>query len=152
MSYTAGEHDVPSTTTNTTTNHLTSHTDPALNISNEHKHAHLHHDAFSEKNRDDGVMYTKGTTSDPSIIPQPSPLDHGVHHTNGAEKNPIDVGDAEKASATAETLEEPDPRKKMFARFYARYRIVFRTRPLPFFPFCRCSSRDDLRVSCCRPL
>lgn len=101
--------------------------DPALDISHEHRHAHLHHDAFAEKGRHDDPMYTTGTTFEHSMIPDQSPMDHNLHRRHHlAEKGTVEVIDTERAATQSPPLTaEDDPRSHSFSNFYARYRIFF---------------------------
>ncbi|KAI9850547.1 MAG: hypothetical protein M1838_005469 [Thelocarpon superellum] len=113
------------------------HRDPALDPAHQHHHAHLHHDANAERGRVDEVVYTTGTTFEPSMIPDESPQDHHVHphlrqhpafqpdSTEG--KNDMVILDAEKGAvetiqSTTDTSDSPNHAK---ARFYVKYRIVF---------------------------
>lgn len=100
--------------------------DPALDISKEHHHEHLHHSANAEKGHaeKDHVAYTMGTTvNEPSVIPPASPLEQ-----HDLEKGGLQYG--EKSSLKGEpvgtdsdvTTEE---KKHRWRSFYRRYRIVF---------------------------
>lgn len=104
--------------------HVVPNLDPALEISNEHHHRHLHHDAFAEKGREDEVVYSKGTTFEKSIIPEESPQDHDLHRRRHPEKGGVEVEDAEKGVSPIRS-EEADPQTHTFSRFYAKYRIFF---------------------------
>jgi len=50
--------------------------DPALLPEHQHHHAHHHHTAFAEKGREEEVVYTKDTTFEKGIVPEPTALDH----------------------------------------------------------------------------
>ncbi|KAI9871559.1 MAG: hypothetical protein M1830_002755 [Pleopsidium flavum] len=104
--------------------HVAPNSDSALEVSHEHHHRHLHHDAFAEKGRDDEVVYSKGTTFERSIIPEESPQDHELHRRHLSEKVGIEVGDAEKGMSPVRSNDE-DPQTHTFSRFYAKYRICF---------------------------
>jgi CNT family concentrative nucleoside transporter len=68
--------------------------DPALNPANEHHHPHHNHTAFAEKGRQDEVVYTEGTTSEKSNIPDHSPQDHSSLPEKGKEISDVeDVGE-----------------------------------------------------------
>lgn len=109
--------------------------DPALDVAREHHHAHLHHDARAERGHDpaDEIAYSKGTTAEPSVIPDQDPLDHALHRRHhpdrksgmDVEKNgELDIEDAERGSFSP-VGQEQDPQSHFFARFYAKYRIFF---------------------------
>ncbi|KAL1997738.1 hypothetical protein VTN02DRAFT_910 [Thermoascus thermophilus] len=68
------------------------HSDPALEPANQHHHAHHHHTAFAEQGREDEVVYSKDTTFEKPIIPDPSPQDHGASSPEKSE----DRGDIEE--------------------------------------------------------
>lgn len=102
--------------------------DPALDVSREHHHPHLHHDEFAEKGHKDEIAYSNGTTQDPPRIPTESDL----HHRHVPEKNLeksgiIDIDDAEKGSTSPVTTARGEEEKKRgpVARFYAKYRLFF---------------------------
>jgi CNT family concentrative nucleoside transporter len=113
--------------------------DPALDISREHHHEHLHHSANAEKGHSehDHVAYTVGTTrNEPNVIPQADPNDGLHHHHHPAERHishDIEKGGLEyeekgslgrgHALSDPETLEETRP--GFFTRFYRRFRPVF---------------------------
>lgn len=114
--------------------HVARNFDPALDVAHEHHHAHLHHDATAEKGRQDDIVYSTGTTSEPSVIPDQDPLDHALHRRHHPERKDIDMEkdnavdyDAEKGgiSPISTSDQERDPQSHKFARFYARYRIFF---------------------------
>ena len=103
--------------------------DPALDISHEHHHTHLHHSAAAEKGRHDDIAYSTGTTADKSTIPLASPLDN-VHHRqpSDAEKyNGIIESDTEKGRYTpnVENTSDRDPQSHKWSRFYAKHRVYF---------------------------
>lgn len=106
--------------------------DPALNPAYEHTHPHLHHSAAAEKGRTDNVVYTHGTTSDPSIIPHASPLEGHLHNrkpsSHDNEKGGLDVSDAEKGSVSND-LEAEKEKPSKFSVYYAKYRWVVRKSP-----------------------
>ena len=105
-------------------------TDPAMSMSNEHYHAHLHHNVTATAGRDE-VEYSKGTTFEPSIIPHQDPQDHALHRRHhheedGEVKNgAVDITDAEKGTISPIQVEEEDPQTHTLARFYGRYKIGF---------------------------
>lgn len=110
--------------------------DPALDISREHHHSHLHHDSHAEAGREDDVVYTQGTTQERSIIPDQDRQDNYLHRRHQAErrvsdkKDAYEVSDAEKGNAvspvqTGENSEGEDPRSHKLSGFYSRYRIFF---------------------------
>ncbi|CBX97783.1 similar to H+/nucleoside cotransporter [Plenodomus lingam JN3] len=51
--------------------------DPALDISREHEHQHVHHSARAA--HPDNIVYTTGTTEDRSHVPNPTALDSHLH-------------------------------------------------------------------------
>lgn len=122
--------------------HLATNNDPALDPAHEHHHAHLHHSARAEEGRHDDVVYSIGTTGEKSTIPDQDPMDHNLHRRHHPEHHPertsdndlkdpaltYDVKyDAEKGSlgAVNSSGQERDPQSHKFARFYAKYRIVW---------------------------
>jgi concentrative nucleoside transporter, CNT family len=112
---------------------VVSNPDPALDVAKEHHHQHLHHDAFAEKGRHDDAVYTQGTTSEPSIIPNADPLDDNLHRRGHPErkladtKEAMDVNDAEKGAYSPEPEEEKEHgHGAKVRRFYQKYRIFFR--------------------------
>lgn len=50
--------------------------DPALQPEHQHHHAHHHHTAFAEQGREEEVVYSKDTTFEKGIVPEPTALDH----------------------------------------------------------------------------
>ena len=104
--------------------------DPALNMSKEHHHEHLHHNASATAGRDD-VEYSKGATFEPSIIPHQDPQDHALHrrhHNEGDDQiksADVNVTDAEKGALSPVRTEEEDPQTHILARFYGKFKIGF---------------------------
>ena len=84
--------------------------DPALESAHHHHHGHVHHDAQSEKNREDEVVYSKGTTFENSTIPDQVPQDHGLHRNKTIRQGDIEV---------------VDPQSHKVSEFYVKYRIFF---------------------------
>lgn len=106
--------------------HVAPNHDPALDISHEHQHPHLHHDVYAEHHRPDEVVYSQGTTFEKSTIPPQDPQDHDLHrryHPN--EKMTADIVDAEKGTMSPLRSEEEDPKTHTMSTFYAKYRIFF---------------------------
>ncbi|KAK7720591.1 hypothetical protein SLS57_005370 [Botryosphaeria dothidea] len=103
--------------------------DPALDVSREHFHPHLHHDDHAEKGHKDEIAYTHGTTQDPPRIPVESELHHRTAYPEkNMEKNAaIDIDDAEKGSTSPVTTARGEEEKKRgpVGRFYSRFRIFF---------------------------
>jgi CNT family concentrative nucleoside transporter len=66
--------------------------DPALQPEHQHHHAHHHHTAFAEQGREEEVVYSKDTTLEKGIVPEPTALDH-------ASKSPSDeeIGESQPA-------------------------------------------------------
>ena len=110
-------------------------TDPVLDVAHEHHHAHLHHSAFAEKGRHDDIAYSKGTTAEPSVIPDADPMDNALHRRKHPERGEKDIeknggfstGDMDRNSMSPVegAGDEEDPRGHAFSRFYAKYRIFF---------------------------
>ena len=100
--------------------------DPALDPAHEHHHTHLHHSERAMAGREDNMMYSKGTTDEPSTIPHQDPLDNALNrrHHPPDQKAGITVTDAEKGGLSPVQSEE-DPQSHTFARFYSRYKIFF---------------------------
>ncbi|KAI9840578.1 MAG: hypothetical protein M1837_001517 [Sclerophora amabilis] len=115
--------------THTTAGHthgLTSNPDPALDSSKEHHHRHLHHDANAERDRDDEVVFSTGTTNEKSTIPDASPRDDELHRRHHPEKAGMGVEDPEKGSVSpGPSRDETDPQRHTFSTVYAKYRIFF---------------------------
>ncbi|KAF2735756.1 H+/nucleoside cotransporter-like protein [Polyplosphaeria fusca] len=115
--------------------------DPALDIAHEHHHDHLHHGAHAEKGHTehDHVAYSTGTTQEPGVIPPADPNDDALHRRRHPEKHA--VHDIEKTggldyeekgsfgkgrtSSDPAVIEEEDPKRHTFSRFYKSYRIFF---------------------------
>ena len=106
--------------------HLEPNSDIALDPAHTHHHAHLHHSARAMEGQVDDVVYSKGTTNEPSTIPHQAPLDHALHrrHHPADDKGNVDVTDAEKGAISPIQSEE-DPQTHTFSKFYAKYRIFF---------------------------
>jgi CNT family concentrative nucleoside transporter len=106
--------------------------DPALDISHEHHHEHLHHTAFAEKGHTEHVAYTTGTTDEPSIIPH---ADHRDHHLHLHERTSVDVekngGLDVKNHGSLDRRESDDvvegdaPRRRTFKSYYRQYKVFF---------------------------
>ncbi|KZF24342.1 hypothetical protein L228DRAFT_228305 [Xylona heveae TC161] len=99
--------------------------DPALDTSREHRHPHLHHDAFAVQGREENVAYTAGTTFEKSAIPDASPRDHGLHQQHVSDEKAAEMSDAERGEAispirTGETLTH---QRYTLASLYRRYAI-----------------------------
>ena len=98
--------------------------DPALDTTNEHTHAHLHHSARAERGRDQ-TEYSKGTTYEHSNIPSQDPHDQTVHRSHSLDgpgpKVPA-VADTEKGNLSPDNRSDEDPRTPSF---YQKYRIYF---------------------------
>lgn len=114
--------------------------DPALDVSNEHHHEHLHHNAFAEKGHHDEPAYSTGTTLEPSAIPDQESRTHGYaenkHRLKGdTGKGEARVVDTEKGRAPTPTDPEQneDVSKGKAAQYYAKYRIVVHLIILLFF-------------------
>jgi CNT family concentrative nucleoside transporter len=93
--------------------------DPALDVANEHHHAHKNHTAFAEKGRTDNVVYTTGTTPERGTVPHaihPDELHHRHAHADhdveksgayyGAEKSSLDRRELSPHSDEDETRDE----------------------------------------------
>lgn len=110
--------------------HAITNNDPALDISHEHHHDHLHHDANAERGREDEVVYSKGTTFEPSTIPEQDPQDNDLHRRKYDDitkavmqaKAPVDVVDQEKSEFSS-TPSGEDPQHHRLSNCYRRYRI-----------------------------
>ena len=74
------------------------HSDPAMDPFRQHSHSHLHHSPRASHDGNDQPRYTVGTTAERSIIPDPSPQDHGHIHVEVEKKGDYNVTDVEKAS------------------------------------------------------
>jgi len=115
--------------------HVVLNDDPALEVSHEHFHAHLHHDELAERGRDDDIAYSNGTTFEKSNILDQGVMDHNLHrrkHPQGQVskngKGTIGITDEERGSIGPEGMSreaEEDPQDHQWSHFYARYRIFF---------------------------
>lgn len=100
--------------------------DLALHLSREHHHQHIHHSAHAREGRTDEVVYSKGTTSEKSTVPDASPQDHELHRRHHPEKNGFAHGDAEQGENISPIQEEENnPQTHLFSRFYVYSRIFF---------------------------
>ncbi|KAF2203326.1 hypothetical protein GQ43DRAFT_367119 [Delitschia confertaspora ATCC 74209] len=108
--------------------------DPALDISKEHHHDHLHHSALAEKGHTEHshITYTTGTTDEPSIIPDPDYRDHGMHRRHhephdvpiDVEKNgALDVESKGSLNRGDSEDEVKDPQKKNMGYYYRTYKL-----------------------------
>lgn len=114
--------------------------DPALNITQEHDHQHVHHSARAA--HPDNIVYTTGTTDEKSNIPNPSVQDSHLHHRHIADEKvghhdieKVGHHDIEKAGGydyeiekTTRTSSDPEPeaeKKKWYSPsvLYKRYRL-----------------------------
>ena len=116
--------DVPHGHNSSVQQHVVPNNDPALDISREHNHGHLHHSARAEQGREDGVVYSKDTTSEKSTIPHQDAQDHDLHrrHLGNETKMATETVDAEKGTLSPVRSEE-DPQTHTLSSFYAKYRI-----------------------------
>lgn len=106
--------------------HVILNDDPALEKSHEHHHGHLHHNAKVENGREEEMVYSRGTTFEPSTAPHQDPQDHALHRRIEADitKGPIDAVDPEKGDLSP-IRSEDDPQTHTFSNFYRKYRIFF---------------------------
>lgn len=103
--------------------------DPALDISHEHHHSHLHHSANVEKHHTDNIVYSVGTTHEPSVIPDADPQDDHLrrrnHSTEKKDLSNVDV-EMEKGAIspvpTGHGAEEEDPRRHNLSSLYIKFR------------------------------
>ena len=96
--------------------------DHALDFSHEHQHSHLHHSTKAV--HDEGVSYTKGTTDEPPVIPNPDVMDNALHHRHVGgdyEKGGLNFQDTETGEASA-TPSEEDPRNHSLSHLYRRFK------------------------------
>jgi CNT family concentrative nucleoside transporter len=109
-------------------------TDPVLDVSHEHHHAHLHHSAFSEKGRHDDIAYSKGTTAEPHVIPDADPMDNALHrrkHPERGEKDIEKIGGFGTDDMDKDSMNhvggsgEDEGHRGHAAGFYAKYKIYF---------------------------
>ncbi|KAL1620969.1 putative h+ nucleoside cotransporter [Diplodia seriata] len=106
--------------------HVAANPDPALDVSREHFHPHLHHDDTAEKGHRDEIAYSQGTTHGAATIPAEST----VHHRGASEKSMekegvIDIDDAEKGSTSQVARADEEKKRGPVGRFYSRFRIFF---------------------------
>lgn len=102
------------------------HHDPALDVTHQHHHEHIHH---AVRNSNEDVAYTTGTTTDPSNIPPQSSLQMAHEHKElGLDKDGLPAAmDEEKGSRSNGSIEgsRDAPRKWDFGAFYRKYRWAF---------------------------
>lgn len=108
--------------------------DPALDPANQHQHGHLHHSQHATHTGNDVPTYTIGTTNERSTIQDPSPLDHGIHHSGQTapydEKHhdyrvDVEQGKVSSVSPTSSldrSAEHGEHKKK---GFYAKHKVWF---------------------------
>ena len=105
-------------------------TDPSLDMSKEHRHAHLHHNASATAGRDH-VEYSIGTTFESSTMPPQDPQDHALHRRHHPEEEDrikagaVNITNAEKGTLSPAVSEEEDPQTHTLARFYGKFKIGF---------------------------
>lgn len=112
--------------------------DPALDISKEHHHEHLHHGAHAEKGHTehDHVAYTTGTTEEPGVIPKADPNDdalHRRHHPERHAEHDIEkLGGLEyeekgssgkRRSSSDHDAEVENPKRYSLSRLYRQFRL-----------------------------
>jgi CNT family concentrative nucleoside transporter len=94
--------------------------DPALDISREHHHSHLNHTAFAEKGHHDNVVYSTGTTAEPSVVPTSIHPDQSHRRRHADTEHDIEKTGAfyetehsmEKDTHHSDTSETRDDRRK----------------------------------------
>jgi len=99
--------------------HLVGHDDPAMEISHQHQHPHLHHAGAAVPDAKHTAMYTTGTTLDPSSIPDQNSQYRGSHDSKRfqTEKTgPVQSSDSEGESDVKKT--------GWFKTMYIRFRPV----------------------------
>lgn len=106
-------------------------TDPALDISHEHNHSHLHHSDHAVKGHVDNVVYSVGTTQEPSGIPDADPQDDYLRRRNHKECDSSEkqgksfaVEDTERGriSPVQTSESEEDPRRHKLSGYYWKFR------------------------------
>ncbi|KAH9863779.1 hypothetical protein J1614_009711 [Plenodomus biglobosus] len=109
--------------------------DPALDITREHEHQHVHHSPRAA--HPDNIVYTSGTTDDRSTVPAPSAQDsshlHYRHHSDekhGHEQDLEKAGgydyEVEKATHSSGEHEREAEKKAWYSPsvLYRRYRLA----------------------------
>ena len=106
--------------------HVMPNNDPALDMSHEHHHGHLHHSTHVEQGREDDVVYSKDTTLEKSAIPHQDPQDHDLHrrHLVSETKMATEDVDAEKGALSPIRSEE-DPQTHTLSTVYTKHRVFF---------------------------
>ena len=111
---------------------------PALDTSHEHQHACLHHDDHGERDCKEQVVYSGGTTTEKSALPNPDL--EGDGRAKRHYKDPVNMHlgglDTEKGSTNPRQFAEEDPQKLTLSSFYARYRLIFHALIWLFFTGC----------------
>ncbi|KAK7426248.1 hypothetical protein QQZ08_007278 [Neonectria magnoliae] len=92
------------------TDGLRRNSDLALDPHSQHHHEHHHHAARTDANANDNVVYTSGTTQDPTAVPPQSHLhQHGEHtHHHG-----VETADMEKSKPVDGTPPDYSDHEKM---------------------------------------
>ena len=110
--------------------------DPALDVSHEHRHSHIHHSAAALRGHEhETVVYSTGTTADRSVVPDDKTHDYHVQQRRRDLSDDEDVDSAEKGAAvdSVEAIPVKEKGKGRFARFYARWKIFFHIFVFLFF-------------------
>ena len=105
-----------------------SNPDPALDVSHEHRHSHLHHSAAALKGREhETVAYSTGTNPDKSTMPEDKTHETHVQQRWRSTLEDEDVDSAEKGGVvdSVESASSEEKERGRFARFYARWKILF---------------------------
>lgn len=103
----------------------------ALGRNIEHYPAHIYHDANAEESRETEVVYSKGNTIEPRVIPHQNPRDHDMHHRKQAEATDstipsgLNPENGSTSIALGSIQSEEDPRTHTASNIYRRYRVFF---------------------------
>ena len=115
---------------------VATNSDPVLDISHEHRHAHLHHSAAALKGREhETVAYSTGTSPDKSVVPEDQTHEAHVQQRWRSTSKEVDVDSAEKGGVfdSIESASSEEKGRGRFASFYARWRIFFHLFIFTFF-------------------
>ena len=90
--------------------HIAQNNDPVLDPAHQYHHGHLHHDIPVEKDSEDEVVYSNGSTINKSTIPDQTTYDHNVHKSESIHQTDIEFGDLQSQKPPG---------------LYTRYRVFF---------------------------
>lgn len=99
----------------------------SMDMSREHHHGHLHHDAKVERGQEGEITYSEGTIIEKGTTSLEDQQNHTLHrrnYTNPIKSGSLEIVDTEKADIIPVAAEE-DPQSLGFSTIYIRYRVFF---------------------------